>query len=550
MVSAAITIIIPLIIRYITGDVLLFEKSEAIKITTNYSIIIGVLFLIMYGCNSYRDYYGHLIGAKMERDMRNELFEHYQKLSMSFYDNHKTGQLMSRMSTDLNNISEFMHHIPEDLTLFFIRFSGTVCALFFINNILAIVTVFILIFIISLIFLIAPKFNKIIMKVHQSFADINFQTEESLSGIKVVKSFANEQMEINKFHVTNKGFIKNKKEAIKMTAMYFPSIGTLIVGLVPLTAILAVFLIINGEISTSDLITFMLLTNVLVGPLFDMMHIFEFFQESVAGYRRFLEILDIKPEIIDSKEAKKLENVAGNIEFKNVGFKYEQNGGYIIKDLNLSINSGEYVALVGSSGAGKSTICSLISRFYDTTEGKITVDGIDIKNIKIKSLRENIGFVHQDTYLFADTICSNIKYGKPDASDKEVIEAAKNAYAHEFITGFQDGYNTDIGQRGLKLSGGQKQRISIARVFLKNPPILIFDEATSSLDTESEKYVQMSLEKLAKNRTTIVIAHRLSTIRNAQRIIVLREGKVAETGTHEELIAKKGAYFSLYNTRF
>jgi ATP-binding cassette subfamily B protein len=487
------------------------------------------------------------MGSKIERDMRKELFSYYQKFSLSFYDDQKIGKLMSRITNDLKNISEFLHHAPEDLTTFTLTLLGIIPFLIFINNKLAFIAIFVITLILAITLCFMPKISKAITKNLENTAEINSQIEETLSGIKVVKSFANEKIEMNKFDKTNEDFVESKRHFYKAISSYFPLIDALTTGLIPIISIIAMFFILNGGMAINDLLTFTLYANIIVGPIFRITSLIEQFQESFAGYERFLEVLKIKPEIVDSENAIELRNIKGNILFENVSFNYNQSKENVFQNLNLKINAGEYIALVGPSGVGKSTFCSLIPRLYELTGGKITIDNIDIRDIKLKNLRENIGFVHQDIYLFSGTIASNIKYGKINATEEEIIKAAKNAYIHDFIMNLPEGYNTEIGQKGTKLSGGQKQRLAIARVFLKNPPILIFDEATSSLDNESEKYVQDSLEKLAKNRTTIVIAHRLSTIRNAGKIIVLKDGKIIESGIHDELIQKNGPYAELYN---
>ncbi|MDR1254396.1 MAG: ABC transporter ATP-binding protein/permease [Oscillospiraceae bacterium] len=547
LTHSLISLTIPFIIHYIINNVLTSQKSEAVKIVPFLIGIMAILFIAKYACNYYIVYYGHLMGSKIERDMRKELFSYYQKFSLSFYDDQKIGKLMSRITNDLKNISEFLHHAPEDLTTFTLTLLGIIPFLIFINNKLAFIAIFVITLILAITLCFMPKISKAITKNLENTAEINSQIEETLSGIKVVKSFANEKIEMNKFDKTNEDFVESKRHFYKAISSYFPLIDALTTGLIPIISIIAMFFILNGGMAINDLLTFTLYANIIVGPIFRITSLIEQFQESFAGYERFLEVLKIKPEIVDSENAIELRNIKGNILFENVSFNYNQSKENVFQNLNLKINAGEYIALVGPSGVGKSTFCSLIPRLYELTGGKITIDNIDIRDIKLKNLRENIGFVHQDIYLFSGTIASNIKYGKINATEEEIIKAAKNAYIHDFIMNLPEGYNTEIGQKGTKLSGGQKQRLAIARVFLKNPPILIFDEATSSLDNESEKYVQDSLEKLAKNRTTIVIAHRLSTIRNAGKIIVLKDGKIIESGIHDELIQKNGPYAELYN---
>ena len=442
---------------------------------------LGILMLGMvaleFFCNYYIAYYGHVMGASMEHDMRNEIFAHYQKLSFTFYDNQKVGQLLSRVTSDL----------------------------------------------------------------------FDSQIEDSLNGIRVVKSFANEDVEMGKFKKGNSRFVESKKTSYRYMGGYHSGLGALTTMVTIVVLVAGAILITGQKIAVTDLITFLLYINNFTEPVKKLVNFTEQFQNGYTGYERFLEILDVDPDIADAPNAVELKNVKGNIRFEEVSFQYEENQDKVLHDINLDIPAGSYIALVGSSGGGKTTLCSLIPRFYDVAEGRILLDGTDIRNIKLQDLRNHIGIVQQDVYLFAENVMENIRYGKPSATDEEVIKAAIRANAHEFIMSLQDGYETDIGQRGVKLSGGQKQRLSIARVFLKNPPILIFDEATSALDNESEKIVQDSLEELAKDRTTFVIAHRLSTIQNAEKILVLTEKGIEEEGTHRELLAKNGVYAKLYN---
>ena len=486
------------------------------------------------------------MGAKMEADMRSDIFGHYQKLTFAFYDNQKVGHLLSRITSDLFDISELLHHGPEDVLISVIKIVGSFVILMNINAKLT-VTAFAFV---PLMVAFAVYYN---MKMKQAFArnrariaDINSQIEDSLAGIRVVKSFANEKEELKKFNKGNHNFLEAKKDSYKYMGMYnsgltalttLVTVGVLIAGGIFLT---------TGGVNAPDLITFLLYINNFTEPVKKLVNSAEQFQNGYTGFERFLEILSIAPDISDKPDAVSMENMQGDIEFKNVSFHYEDNEEKVLNHINLKVRAGEYMALVGPSGVGKTTLCSLIPRFYDVSEGELLIDGVDVRDMKLNDLRNNVGIVQQDVYLFAGTIMENIRYGKSEATDEEVVLAAKNANAHEFIMSFPDGYDTDIGQRGVKLSGGQKQRLSIARVFLKNPPILIFDEATSALDNESEKVVQKSLESLAKDRTTFVIAHRLTTIRNAQKILVLTEEGIAEQGTHEELLAKKGIYESLY----
>ncbi len=550
LVGAGITLVIPLIVRYITGKVVYLPVNESVQIIVKLSIAMIGLVLIEAFCNFFIAYFGHVMGAKIEYDMRNEIFSHYQKLSFTFFDNQKVGQLMSRVTNDLFDISELLHHGPEDVIISIIKFVGSFIILMSINVKLAIVAFVFLPLMLIYAFYFNTRMKNAFKENRSKIADINSQIEDNLSGIRVVKSFANEEIELEKFHEGNARFVSSKKRSYLYMGGYHSGLGAfttmITIGVVTGGALL----ITQNTLSITDLITFLLYINTFTEPVKKLINFTEQFQNGWSGYERFLEIMDIKPDIKDSKNAVALREVKGTIEFENVGFRYEENNEEVLSNINLKVKEGEYLALVGSSGAGKTTLCSLIPRFYDVTTGRILLDGVDVKNIKIKNLRDNIGIVQQDVYLFVGTIMDNIRYGKPSATDDEIIAAAKSANAHDFILSFPNGYDTDIGQRGIKLSGGQKQRLSIARVFLKNPPILIFDEATSALDNESERVVQESLEKLAKNRTTFVIAHRLSTIKNAQKIIVLTENGIEEQGTHDDLIALGGIYENLYNMQF
>lgn len=548
--GAAVTLIIPLIIRYITSDVIYRETSESLKTILILTGIMILLIILEWYCNFFIAYYGHMMGAKMEYNMRNEIFAHYQKLSFSFFDNQKVGQLMSRVTNDLFEISELFHHGPEDIVISIIKLLGSFIILLSINWRLALTAFAIVPIMLLYAFYFNIKMKQAFVKNRARIADINAQIEDNLSGIRVVKSFANEEIEMDKFKIGNNRFVESKKESYKYMGLYNSGLGaftTLISVLV--IAVGAIFITVN-VISITDLVTFLLYINNFTEPIKKLISFTEQFQNGASGYTRFLEILSINPDITDRPNAKELINAKGDIVFDKVSFHYEENSETVLSNLNLHVKEGEYIALVGTSGVGKSTLCSLIPRFYDVSSGCIQIDGTDIRDYTLKSLRNNIGIVQQDVYLFTGSVMDNIRYGRPDATDAEIVAAAQNANAHEFIMNLPEGYDTNIGQRGIKLSGGQKQRLSIARVFLKNPPILIFDEATSALDNESEKVVQESLEKLAKNRTTFVIAHRLSTIRNAEKILVLSENGIAESGSHDELLAKNGIYAELYNMQF
>ena len=549
ILGAGVSLGIPLIVRYITTNVIILPGNEALQIIAKLGAVMLAMVALECYCNFFIAYYGHIMGAKIEHDMRNEIFEHYQKLSFTFFDNQKVGQLLSRVTTDLFDISELLHHGPEDVVISVIKFVGSFVILSQINLTLTLIT-FAFVPVIAVYAFVLNKKMKVAFKTNRArIADINSQIEDSLSGVRAVKSFGNETIEMEKFRSGNERFVESKRRSYWYMGWYNSGLGALttLVSIVVLVAGTA--LITTQRMAVADLVTFLLYINNFTEPVKKLINFTEQFQNGYTGYERFLEIMDVEPDITDAEDAVSVDTVKGEIEFDDVSFKYEAKQDSVLSHINLKVDAGEYVAIVGSSGGGKTTLCSLISRFYDVDAGKILLDGQDIRKIKLKDLRRQIGIVQQDVYLFAENIMENIRYGRPDATDEEVIRAAKLANADTFISQLPDGYLTDIGQRGVKLSGGQKQRLSIARVFLKNPAILIFDEATSALDNESEKIVQDSMEQLAKGRTTFVIAHRLSTIRNAGRILVLTANGIEEEGTHEELLAKGGAYAKLYHSR-
>lgn len=548
--SAAIALSIPIVIRYITSTVIYFEADKAMSTIGVLALIMFVLVAIQCYCNYFISNYGHVMGARMEYDMRAEVFAHYQKLSFSFFDNQKVGQLMARITTDLFDISELLHHGPENIVISFIKIIGAFVILMAISPYLTLAAFALVPFMLAYAFVFNRKMKRAFRRNREEIAGINAQIEDNLSGIRVVKSFANEDVERQKFALGNDGFLSAKKDSYRYMGGYHAGLSSFTTMIQVVVIVAGAALIMNNIVNVTDLVTFILYINVFTDPIKTLIDFTEQFQNGYSGFERFVEILNIEPDIEDRPEAVCVENVKGNIKFENVSFKYDEGTDTVLNGVNLNIRAGEYVALVGSSGAGKTTLCSLIPRFYDVTDGAVLLDGTDVRDITMKSLRTHIGVVQQDVYLFAGTVYENIRYGKPDASREEVIAAAVNANAHEFIMSLPDGYDTDIGQRGVKLSGGQKQRLSIARVFLKNPPVLIFDEATSALDNESERVVQESLEKLAKNRTTLVIAHRLSTIKNAERILVLTDNGIEEEGTHDELMRKKGIYEKLYMMQF
>ena len=543
--GAAISILIPLFVRYLTSNVVYWEKTSALGAI---ALVVGALLIMlvleMY-CNYFIANYGHVMGAKIEYAMRNELFAHYQKLSFSFYDKQRIGQLMSRVTNDLFDISELLHHGPEEIIVSGIKLFGTLIVLLTINWRLALVAFAPVPFMICFAVSYNTKMKRAFVRNRARIAEINSTMEDSLSGIRVVKSFANEEVEIEKFQEDNARFVESKKDSYKRMGTYHSVLGGLSTLITIAVAGGGAALMLLGYVEISDLLVFLIYINNFIEPIRKIVMLTEQFQNGSSGFDRFREMMDIEPDIIDTADAGELSQVKGDIIFDKVSFHYES-GENIFENLCLHVPAGQFVALVGSSGVGKTTLCGLIPRFYDVSSGSISIDGQDVRDIKLKSLRDHIGIVQQEVYLFADTVMENIRYGRPDASDDEIIEAAKKANAHDFIMSLPEGYNTNVGQRGTRLSGGQKQRLSIARVFLKNPPILIFDEATSALDNESERVIQDSLEMLSSNRTTFVIAHRLSTIHNAQRILVMTPEGISEEGTHDELILKDGQYAALY----
>lgn len=550
ILGAAVTLIIPLVVRYITNEVVYFDAAGARASVLKLGALMVALVLLEIFCNFYIAYFGHIMGARMEADMRRDIFGHYQKLTFAFYDNQKVGHLLSRITSDLFDISELLHHGPEDLVISMIKIIGSFTILLMVNVKLALVAFAFIPVMAAFAFYYNGKMGKAFQKNREKIAEINSQIEDSLSGIRVVKSFANEREEMKKFKRGNDNFVAAKKVSYKYMGIYNSGLGAMSTLITVVVLVVGVCMMLDGAVTLTDLITFLLYINNFTDPVKKLVTFTEQFQNGYSGFERFLEILSIAPDIKDKPEAVSVGQMKGEIEFKDVSFQYEEQNEKVLNHINLKVDAGDYMALVGPSGVGKTTMCSLIPRFYEVSSGAITIDGIDIRDMKLDDLRSNVGIVQQDVYLFAGTVLDNIRYGRMDATDEEVVRAAKNANAHEFIMGLPHGYHTDIGQRGVKLSGGQKQRLSIARVFLKNPPILIFDEATSALDNESEQVVQRSLEGLARQRTTFVIAHRLTTIQNAQKILVLTEDGIAEEGTHEELLQKKGIYEALYHRNF
>lgn len=550
LVLSAIDLAFPLVVRYLLNDVYtLVDKAKLLHYVMLIGLGLFLTYVIRYFCQYYITSWGHIMGAKMEANMRSDIFNHLQKLSFSYYDNTNTGKLMSRIITDLFDISELAHHGPEDIFISMLKILGSFIVLLSINAKITIILFFITLVMIYFSYFYNKRMKYIFKKNREKIASVNAQIQDSLSGIRVVKSFSNEGVEKSKFQRGNMEFLQTKETSYFIMGKFFSGNG-FFQGILYLTVILLGGIFIsNGGLNVSDLVVYILYINVFLNPIDKLVNFTEQFQRGITGFERFLEVMNTEPDIQDEPKAIEVKNPKGQIEFKNVSFGYNA-GNNILNNINVNIKAGKNIALVGPSGGGKTTFCSLIPRFYEATQGSINIDGINIKNIKLKSLRKIIGIVQQDVYMFAGSIKENIAYGKPDASFEEIVEAAKRANAHDFIMNLEDGYDTYVGERGVKLSGGQKQRISIARAFLKNPPILILDEATSALDNESEYFIQRSLDELSKNRTTIVIAHRLSTIKNADEILVLTEDGIEESGTHEQLLNKDGMYASLYNMQF
>ncbi len=550
LILSGIDLVFPLIVRYLLNDVYTMGNgSQILHFVVYIGIALLIMYVIRYFCQYYITSWGHIMGAKMESDMRSDIFNHLQKLSFSYYDNTNTGKLMSRIVADLFDISELAHHGPEDVFISIIKILGSFIILASINVKITAILFFITLFMLYFSYFYNKKMKVVFKRNKEKIANVNAQIQDSLSGVRVVKSFSNEEVESSKFKKGNMEFLKTKEASYFIMGKFFSG-NNFLQGVLYLAVILSGGIFISlGTLKISDLVVYILYINIFLNPIDKLVNFTEQFQKGITGFERFLEVMNTKPEIEDKANAIEIKNPRGEIEFKNVSFGYD-NKTAILSDVDIKIAAGKNVALVGPSGGGKSTFCSLVPRFYEIDEGSITIDGRDIRDIKLKSLRDTIGIVQQDVYMFTGTIKENIAYGKIGASNEEIMEAAKNANAHEFIMGLENGYNTFVGERGVKLSGGQKQRISIARAFLKNPPVLILDEATSALDNESEFYIQKALDALAKNRTTIVIAHRLSTIKNADQILVLTEEGIKENGTHEELLNKNGIYASLYNMSF
>ncbi|MDM8249116.1 ABC transporter ATP-binding protein [Lacrimispora saccharolytica] len=540
----------PQILRTLTNTLFTEDAPAILRALPPIAIALFVMYLVQSLCKYYVSYQGHMMGANMELDMRQQLFDHYEKLSFSYYDQNNSGQMMSKLVSDLFDIAEFAHHGPENLFISLIKIIGSFTFLFLINWRLAIP----LSLLVVCMFLFSLSQNKrmqtTFMENRKKIGDVNSSLQDTLAGIRVVQSFANEEVERKKFYKSNHAFLLSKDANYRCMGnfmgwnLFFQGMMYLV------TLTFGGYLIAKGQMQVGDLAMYSLYIGIFISPIQILVELTEMIQKGLSGFRRFLDVMETEPEIQDAPDAKELENVKGHVSYEDVSFHYSDDDTLVLSHVSFDIPAGKSIALVGPSGGGKTTICSLLPRFYDVTGGRVTIDGQDVRSLTKKSLRSQIGSVQQDVYLFCGTIRENIAYGKPDATMEEIIEAAKKANIHEFIQELPDGYDTFVGERGTRLSGGQKQRISIARVFLKNPPVLILDEATSALDNESERRIQKSLEELAKNRTTITIAHRLSTIRNADEILVVTEDGIAERGTHKELLLKDGIYAHYYKMQF
>lgn len=546
-VISVVDLAYPQLLRSLTKTLFTGNKRAILGALPWLFLILLIMYTIQSLCKYYVTCQGHIMGAKMERDMRKQLFEHYEKLSFSYYSTHNSGQMMSKLVSDLFDISELAHHGPENLFISLVKIIGSFVFLFLINQKLALP----LLLLVILMILFSIRQNK---KMQQTFlenririGDINASLQDTLSGIRVVQSFANEDTELHKFNHSNEAFLESKKDNYRCMGTFMSS-NLFFQGMMYLTTLIyGGYLIAMGQMQAADLAMYALYIGIFISPIQILVELVEMLQKGLSGFRRYLEVVETEPEIQDKEGAIDLENVKGDVCYDNVSFHYSDDNKTVLSQVSIHIPAGKSVALVGPSGGGKTTICSLLPRFYDVTAGKVTIDGKDVRDLTLKSLRNQIGMVQQDVYLFDGTIRENIAYGKPDATDEEIKEAARRANMDDFIMQLPKQYDTYVGEKGTRLSGGQKQRISIARVFLKNPPILILDEATSALDNESERYIQKSLEELAKNRTTITIAHRLSTIKRSDEIIVITEDGIAERGTHETLLAKNGIYARYYN---
>lgn len=549
VVVSLVDLAFPQILYFLTHGVFTHSAAEIIRTLGIVAAGMIAMYGIRYGCQYYITTWGHIMGARMESDMRQDLFDHYQRLSFSYYDRNNTGEMMSKLVSDLFDISELAHHGPENIFICTLKIIGSFALLLFLN-----VKMTLILFLVTLVMILFSihqnrKMKAVFMDNRKKIAGVNSQVQDSLSGIRVVKSFANEDLEREKFGSSNLEFLDSKVGSYRIMGSFQAGNGLFQGLLYAAVLVSGGYFIANGSLEVSDLAVYALYIGIFMNPIDVLINFTEQFQKGYSGFKRFLEVVNTTPEILEKADAVPLTRVKGHIVYQDVSFRYDQHSG-VLDGVNISIDAGKTVALVGPSGGGKTTICSLLPRFYDVTGGTVMIDGKDVRSLTLKSLRSAIGIVQQDVYMFAGTVRDNIAYGKPDATDEEIIGAAKNANIHDFIMSLDDGYDSYVGERGTRLSGGQKQRLAIARVFLKNPQILILDEATSALDNESERYIQVSLERLSQNRTTIVVAHRLSTIRNADEIIVINHKGIQEQGTHEELLSRNGLYAKYYNMQF
>ncbi len=549
LVVSAIDISFPVILSYLSKYFFIKDKQFILNTIGYIGIALVLMYIIKYFCQYFIATWGHIMGARMENNMRRDLFSHLQSLPFSYYDENNTGEMMSKLISDLFDISELAHHGPENVLISALKILGSFTILLFINVKMTMILLGVTMIMVVFSTYQNLKMRKIFLDNRKKTASINATVQDSLSGIRVVKSFANEEVEKKKFNKRNSEYLNSKVQS-------YTAMGKFVAGNTFFEGILYVVIVVvgsifitQGSLKVADLVIYALYINIFINPIDILINFTELFQKGYAGFQRFREVIETVPVIVDKQGAMELTDVKGNIEYKNVVFSYGDEHN-VLNDISINIKAGRNIALVGPSGGGKTTLCSLLPRFYDITSGSITIDGVDIRELTLESLRNSIGVVQQDVYMFAGSIKENIGYGKLGSSDEEIMEAAKNANIHDYIMSLAEGYDTYVGERGVKLSGGQKQRLSIARVFLKDPRILILDEATSALDNESERHIQNSLEKLSTDRTTIVIAHRLSTVKKSDEIIVINEEGIKERGTHNELLKKDGMYAYYYNMQF
>ena len=549
IISAGIALVIPFMVRFVVNNLVNLPESEAITKVIIAGVVLAALIIGQFVCNYIIAYIGHVMGAKIETDMRRDIFEHYQKLSFSFYDDQKTGALLSRVTSDLFDITELLHHGPEIIVISIIRIIGALVIMLIMNPWLALASFALVPFMLFYAFSYNSKMKAAYKQNRVKIGDVNAQVEDSLSGVRVVKSFANEDMENHKFQQGNKAFLKSKRQAYKIMGGYNAGLKAFTAMITVVVMVVGGIMIVKGALTVADMLAFLLYISIFTEPVKQLVDFTEMFQNGYSGFERFVEIMDIDPDIKDRKGAKDLVNVKGEVTFDDVSFNYGKGNEAVFNDISFTVPPGGYYAIVGPSGIGKTTLVSLIPRFYEINEGSIKIDGTDIRDVTQKSLRNNIGVVQQDVYLFMGTVYENILYGRPDATREEVIEAAKNANAHDFIMELPDGYDTIAGERGLQMSGGQRQRIAIARALLKDSPILVMDEAVSNLDTKTDRMIQQTIKNIAKDKTVIMVAHRLSTILEADELVVLKDGCVVQRGHHNELIAKEGYYKELMSAQ-